>query len=237
MNQSNHESQMKAVDNSTVVEKVIKQITDSIKSGGYQLGEKLPNEFELMQQLNISRNSLREAMKVLKTMGVVEIIRGHGTYICKEINPGIFDSMIYSMIMEASTSDEILELRQMLDVNVMTAAMYKATPENIDQLQAIVNEMRKLFDNGDIHTAVEKDIEFHLYMLECCHNKFLTRIVSGVYQLFEPSMENNVRSSTEFAKADKHHQAMIDCLRNKEENKIKEIVSASLSSWKNKLKG
>ncbi len=86
------------IESETVVKLVIDRITSAIISGQYKIGEKLPSEYELIEELQVSRNSLREAMKILSAMGVVDIKRGDGTYICSQINPNMFDSVIYSLI-------------------------------------------------------------------------------------------------------------------------------------------
>ena len=67
------------IDNSSIVDKIIDRIVKAISTGQFKVGEKLPSEFELMEELNVGRNSLREAMKILSALGVVAIRRGDGT--------------------------------------------------------------------------------------------------------------------------------------------------------------
>jgi len=229
-------SQMLPVNSESVVEKVIRQITSAISSGRFVIGGKLPSEFELMEELKVSRNSLREAMKMLSTMGIVEIRRGDGTYICAQLNPSIFDSIIYSMILETSTDEEVVELRQTLDEAMLKLAMKKANHQDIEKLRSFITQMRFYFKNGEISRAARLDYEFHLYLADCCKNVFLSRIVKGVYQLFERSIEKNIRTEELFAMADEHHQEILDCLISKDERKIQEAVEHSLSSWRVNVK-
>ena len=111
----NGRKKLETIGQQTIVDQIINTLTESIIRGDYKSGSKLPSEFELMEEMQVSRNSLREAMKILATMGIVEIKRGDGTYICSQVNPTLFDRLVYSMIYDVSSSDELLELRQILD--------------------------------------------------------------------------------------------------------------------------
>lgn len=227
---------MEPIDSSSVVERVIQQITNMVSLGRFKMGEKLPSEFELMDELNVSRNSLREAMKILSAMGIVEIKRGDGTYICQKVKPSVFDSVIYSMMMESSSDKEIIELRQLLDENVLKLAVKNCTDQEIDHLQQMIVQMREHFDQGELSKAAKLDYDFHIFLTGCAQNSFLCRIVTGVYKIFEGSIEKNIRTEELFAMAAEHHQAIVDCLRNRDERVISQVISNSLSSWRRNVR-
>jgi len=227
---------MKPIKNGMVVEQVIEQMTDMMLAGRFKAGDKLPNEFELMKELQISRNPLREAMKILSAMGVIEIRRGDGTYICQTLKPSVLDSVIYSMLLTTSEENEIIELRQTLDENVLNLAIHKCTEAEIDHLQGMIEQMRQCFAQGRISEAAKLDYQFHIYLTDCTRNRFLSRIVVGVYRLFENSIEKNIRTGELFAMADEHHQEIVDCLRARDESRVREVVSHSLSSWQQNIK-
>ena len=117
-----------------VVDQIINAITDSIVAGKYKAGMKLPNEYELIQEFHVSRNSLREAMKILSAMGIVEIRRGDGTYVCSEVKPSLFDNAVFGIVYGMSTDAELLELRQIIDEEIVRLAMEKITPQEIRAL-------------------------------------------------------------------------------------------------------
>ena len=228
--------QMIPIESDTVVERVINQITNMISIGRFRMGQRLPSEYELMEELHVSRNSLREAMKILSALGIVEIKRGDGTYICQGVKPSIFDSVIYSLIMESSTEEEIIELRQTLDEAVLSHAIRKCTQNDIEHLQEMIEQMRAFFAEGSISRAAKLDYQFHMYLSQCSRNSFLTRIVTGVYRLFEGSIEKNIRTEELFAMADQHHQEIVDCLKARDESQIRSVVSNSLSSWRQNIR-
>lgn len=231
-----HEIKMQPANGGTVVEHIVSQITDMITAGRFFAGKKLPTEYELMEELNVSRNSLREAMKILSAIGIVDIRRGDGTYICNKAKPNIFDSITLSLLLESSSETEIIELRQTLDESVLNLAIRKCTQTEIDHLQAMIYQMQDDFWNGKVSEAAKLDYQFHLYLTNCSRNRFLIRIVTGVYRLFEGSIENNILTEELFAMADQHHQEILDCLRARDESRVREVISRSLSSWKRNIK-
>lgn len=227
---------MKSIKNLTVVEQVIQQLTRMIQIGRFRLGERLPSEHELVEELQISRNSLREAMKMLSAMGIVEIRQGNGTYVCSSIKPTIFDSTIYSIIMESSSEEEIIELRQVLDESVLMLAIAKCSDEEIDVLDRMNQQMRQYFQQGKISEAGKLDYQFHMKLTEFARNSFISRIVTGIYSLFEGSIEKNIRTEEQFARADMHHQEIVNCLRSRNRGMAHEIIERSLSSWRKNVR-
>lgn len=223
---------MRPVNNGTVVDNVLQQIRNAISAGRFRAGDRLPSEFELMEELKVSRNSLREAMKILEAIGIVEIRRGDGTYICTEIKPNYIDSVAYSVLLEHSSAEELIEFRQTLDENVLRLAVRKSTDEDVSKLQGLVNQMQVKFKEGEISEAALLDLQFHQYLARCTRNRFLERMILNVYTLFEQSIEKNIRTEQLFASADQHHQAMVDCIVSRDESRVEEVIADSLSTWR-----
>jgi GntR family transcriptional repressor for pyruvate dehydrogenase complex len=94
---------------------IMNLITDYILSKDLKPGDKLPTESEFSQQLGVGRNSVREAIKMLSSLGVIEIKRGLGTFIAKSISPTIVNPLILALAFEQGTSREIFELRLLID--------------------------------------------------------------------------------------------------------------------------
>ncbi len=223
------------VEGESVVESVVRRMTLAIQKGKIKMGDKLPSEFELMEELGVSRNSLREAMKIMVAMGVIEIKRGDGTYLCSELKPSIFDTVVNSLILESTSNEQIIELRETLDGAVLRLAMVKRQEKDIDKLQKYVEAMREAFKKGEIKKAAQLDYAFHIYLIDCCQNPFLAHICKGIYRLFEASIENNIRTEKLFAKADEHHQDILTCLIHRDESEVEGVVRKSLSSWKQNI--
>ncbi len=220
-----------SISKKSIVDQILEVIITSVSMGKYPPGSRLPSEFELMEEYNVSRNSLREALKILSSMGVLEIKRGNGTYVCQQMNPSIFDKMIYSMIFDISTSEEIIELREIIDTSMIKLAAKKARDKDIVKLQNNINEMKVAIERKEYKKAASLDFEFHMGILKTNKNVFFQRISNGIYSLYFEYIESTIVEENRYASAVEHHQAMLDCIKNKDSEKIEEIVIESLGSW------
>lgn len=227
---------MEPIEGETVVQQIIRRMISAIQERRFVVGERLPSEFELMKELHVSRNSLREAVKILVAMGVLEIKRGEGTYLCSQAKPTMFDSIIYSMLMESSSNEEIVELRQLFDEMVLKMAVRYCNDEEIQALEENLTAMRVKFQAANYIEAGALDYQFHMMLIDSCKNPFLIRIVKGVYKLFEHSIMENLTREEEFARADEYHRDILDCLRSKEVAKIEQVIARSLTSWEKNVK-
>ncbi len=219
-----------------VVRQIIDCITERIIKGEYKAGSKLPNEYEMMRELKVSRNSLREAVKILSAAGIVEIRRGDGTYVCSQIKPSVFDYAAYSIIYDMSTSAELLELRRVIDEEIVRFAMEKVTGQELGELEENVRRMSDAIAGQNYEEAEALDFAFHMKLIEMCKNPFFVRIMSGVYSIFEQSIINTVEYEKERTTVVKHHQAILDCIRDRREARVKEVVEGTLESWQDKIK-
>jgi Transcriptional regulators len=234
--EKNQEVKFESLNKGTIVEQIIQSITDSIIRGKYKAGMKLPNEYELINEFQISRNSLREAMKILSAMGIVDIKRGDGTYVSSQINPSIFDTVVYSMIYDLSTNSELLELRQILDEATVRLAIDKITREELDELYKNVDSMEEALKKGDILKSQEYDYAFHMKLIESCKNTFFVRILKGVYSIFEKSITTNVEKEKEDSLAPYYHRNILTCIEKKDYENIGKVVADSLITWYETIK-
>lgn len=217
-----------SIKNDNVVHQVINVIVDAIISGKYSAGMKIPNEYELIDELGVSRNSLREAIKILSALGILEIRRGDGTYVCSEINPTIFDTAVYSIIYEQGTKDEMNELRQIIDEEILRLAVEKATDDEIRALNSNIEEMQKALQEKKYTAAAKLDFEFHLMLIDCSKNKLFIRITKGIYSIFEKTIRNTVEYEKELSEAPKEHKILMKCIEEHDMDGVHDAVAHSL---------
>ena len=101
------------------VDLVIERIKTLLIEQKLKPGDLLPSEHTLSESIGVSRGTIREAMKILSAFGIVEIRRGDGTYIATSANRKIFDPLIFSLIITNSDSEELIQLREMMEVGVI----------------------------------------------------------------------------------------------------------------------
>lgn len=235
-NQSKKDNTLSPIDNASIVDKIIDRIVKAIASGQFKVGEKLPSEFELMEVLNVGRNSLREAMKILSALGVVNIKRGDGTYVCDHIAPTVFNPIVYSIIFQAESDPDMVEFRECIEEMVLRTAMKKTTATDIIHLKQMVKDIRSAYERGDKEKAAYLDYSFHVAIADICNNPYISKLVNGIYEIFSLSIEDTINTRELFDKAEGYHKDILNCLETKNEGKINETVSKSMTFWHDKDK-
>ena len=129
-------SYLKKLNNESVVQRVINCLTDAMINKELRPGDKIPTELELSETLGVGRNSIREAIKILVYLGVLEIRRAEGTFVCEGFTESMIDPMIYGIILDKADSyDNLMELREMMESGVVRLAMTKYTEEDMHNLE------------------------------------------------------------------------------------------------------
>lgn len=150
-------------------------ILSYIRTTPLQIGDKLPNEFELAEMFRVGRSTIREAVKALVIKGVLEVRRGAGTFVASttvmENDPlglGKLDDK-YKLAME------LFEVRLMLEPEIAAKAAEYATEDDIKELTRLCNETEALYLSDQDH--LPKDIEFHTYIAKCSHNRVVSSLL------------------------------------------------------------
>ena len=94
---SNTPTYMESLRTESVVQSVINRLTDAIKNGELKPGDKMPSEIELAESLGVARSSVREAIKILSYLGVLESKRAEGTFVCEGFSESMIDPMVYGI--------------------------------------------------------------------------------------------------------------------------------------------
>jgi GntR family transcriptional repressor for pyruvate dehydrogenase complex len=211
-------------------------ITNLILTGELNPGDKLPTELEFTQQLGVGRNSLREAIKMLTFIGILEIRRGEGTFVKKELSSPIINPLLMSLIFEEKTAEELIELRLLLDISVIQKIINNITEEGIHALEE-ANEM--MYEESkkpdcDNDYLLSLDINFHKVYHSLSKNRLLVKIYEVIYMLFLSTVKESLNEDPEYAYLS--HKGLIIALRNKDPLKVEQNLRESLSKWEKVLR-
>lgn len=184
MNQNS--SYLKKLSNESVVQRVINCLTDTMIHKELRPGDKIPTELELSETLGVGRNSIREAIKILVYLGVLEIRRAEGTFVCEGFSESMIDPMIYGIILDKADSyDNLMELREMMESGVVRLAMTKYTEEDMQNLEEKLALMKTEIGKGPQNTRAtfEADNAFHDAVSSMGHNPLIDKINRVVQML------------------------------------------------------
>jgi len=219
------------VKHGSVVNMVVNRIKEALINQDLKPGDYLPTENVLMQKLGVSKTSIREAIKMLQALGVLEMKRGQGTRIRTSSNGDMIDPLIFQLILQDSQPPDVMELRMMYESAYTILAMKNATSEDLDVIKTTHNHFKILVLKGE--QTVEDDLNFHLSILKATHNPFVIRIGETIYNLFKRSMEVPLKSRPQIA-LDNHTQ-ILKAFCEKDAVKLQSAVDQSFEHWKTGL--
>ena len=160
---------------SSLSEQAAGQIMDMILvAHRFEVGDKLPNEMELAKELGISRITLREAIRILCTRGLVEIQRGRGTFVCA-YEPPTSNADLSPLETVSASNRDLLEIRMMAEPNAAYYAALRATPEEVANIRALCEALEKAAAAGQNPIQIEQD--FHNAIAMASHNQFMSKLV------------------------------------------------------------
>lgn len=180
-----------SISNKKVYEQVIEQIQKNIMDGTFKNGDKLPSERELSEKMAVSRTSIREALRVLETMGVVESRQGEGNFICSNIEKSLLQPLSMMFKLNNGSWSDIFELRNILEIECARLCSLRATDLDCRELESIVHDMEKeTFGENRLNILVDLDKKFHNSLSRMSKNYLIESLFITTSNLFEKFIED-----------------------------------------------
>lgn len=140
-----------------------------------EVGQKIPNEFELAQQFGVGRSTIREAVKGLVSRGILEVRRGSGTYVVSTSSLEEDPLGLSKLQDKYKLALELFEVRLMLEPEIASLACEYASMEEREQLKTLCDEVEQLYLAGKNH--IKKDVEFHTFLAKCSRNRVVEILI------------------------------------------------------------
>ncbi len=135
----------------SVTTKAIDSIRAMIRSGDLTPGDRLPPEQELADRLGVSRGSLREAVRALSQINVLDVRRGDGTYVSSLAPSELLSGMVFAMeLLQAKDLDEVVEVRQLLLPQAAALAAQRVTDEQLTEMRVVIDQLERATDPDEI---------------------------------------------------------------------------------------
>lgn len=201
---------LKKVNSESVVQQIINSLTEAMLSRALRPGDKIPTETELAEELGVGRNSVREAIKILVYLGVLEIRRAEGTFVCEGFSESMIDPMIYGIILDKADSYEnLMELRELIEVGVMQLAMKKMDKSQLAMLEEKLVCMKAEIEKGadNVENVFQADGEFHDMISEMGKNPLVDKINQVVRVLTYALRQQTVKTMMESGRGQELYEA------------------------------
>lgn len=196
-----------------IFEEVSKQMIAHIESGDWKAGEKIIGEIELSKEFQVSRNSIREAMKALQMAGILEAKSGLGTFVAQDAAQKLRDSRLFRMLGEDEYYDEIIETRFVIETGMVYLAAQMCTEEDIARLERNYEELVRVTEEDDREDIMRLGHEFHQMIVDIPGNRVLSVFYESIRQSLQ---EERAQYGTEFSKetfGNGTHRAIIEAMK------------------------
>jgi GntR family transcriptional repressor for pyruvate dehydrogenase complex len=199
---------------SRVSQQVVAEICRLIRQHVYTAGDRLPPERELAEQLQVSRPTLREALRVLEMTGIVESRHGGGTFVQDMFSMGVVSPL--ALVLEA-TGDivgDLWEARIIFEPAIAARAALRATPDAIDQMEKLVNSLDVSIRNAEPdEITIQNDRDFHIALARASGNQVAVRVLMLINELLMDGRRHFITSRGRRMKAYDAHQLIVQTIR------------------------
>lgn len=237
---------LKPIYSKSITNEIVKRISEALQQGEFKPGDKLPTETEFCQKLGVGRNSVREAIKMLAAIGVVEVFRGDGTYVATKVSPEIFNPLIFSLILEPRNAKDLYELRSMFESMVVLLAMRKATERDFEDIRQSLVLSKNLYasmqqtgfdavNEEKINRLVELDNEFHEKILNATYNPFIIRIGKVILGLFTKYIRMSLLQKDGIPRSLENHSEILQTIKERDTHNVFGLIERTLNEWRQEV--
>ena len=212
-----------------VFEQVAEQIEKRILNGELQSGDRLPTERELAEQFHVSRTGVREAMKILAQKGLVDMRPGRGTIVIDGAPKAMQLSIDLAMKLklgEVGGSDNLVEVREILETEIAALAAARATEKEIAAMREAVRLMDESLDDADAFIAA--DNSFHEALAQGTQNTLILILVNSIVHLLSEQRKQIFETEGGPQRGQVHHKRILESVIGRDPEAARAAMHAHL---------
>lgn len=170
----------------SLVDQAIEGMRALLASGEWAVGTRIPPEPALGASLGVSRNTVREAVKALSHVGLLEVRRGDGTYVAASTE---MQALMRRQVDRVELA-HLLEVRHAIEVRATALAAERRTAEDLAVLDAAMSRRLAALGAGDTAAFVAADVDFHVAVVAAAHNPLLVELYDGLVETLRASIDD-----------------------------------------------
>lgn len=171
----------KPIKTTKVYEQIIEQVQKMIIEGTLNQGDKLPSERDLAESLEVSRPSVREALRVLEIIGITEVRQGEGSFIKYNFDKTLFEPLSVVFMLNKGKPKDVLELRTILEIETVALAAMRINDEELKELEEVLLSMK----TAEETICSAKDKEFHYRITQASRNILIINVLNAISSLMD----------------------------------------------------
>jgi GntR family transcriptional repressor for pyruvate dehydrogenase complex len=217
---------------------IVEQIRWLVRQGQLLPGDRLPSERELCDLFGVSRVTVREALRVLESSGLLDVKVGAkgGAFVTAPSGDRIRDGVADLLTMSSLTASEVTEAREVLEMGIVPLVCSRATEDDLEALDRLVEAARRSLKRGEY--TMMMSTEFHIRVAQCAHNGAVELIIESFRNALLLSMERAQQTAPEMGrKGVEEHAAFVAAVRQRDPQKASAIMFEHLERTASRVKG
>ncbi|WP_239502313.1 FadR/GntR family transcriptional regulator [Streptomyces qinglanensis] len=205
---------------------VIATLRQQITSGRWPVGSRIPTEPELVEQLGVARNTVREAVRALAHNGLLDIRQGSGTYV---LATSELAGVMHRRFAGADLR-HVAELRSALETAGARLAARRRTEADLRELDGMLERRETAWDSGDVERFIDADRSLHMGVLSASHNEVLTGVYADLGEVLRSYLRQDVG---EELRPENHmdHTRLLDAIRAQDAEAASEEAASHTAEW------
>lgn len=206
---------------------IIRELNHIIQEDNLKAGDKLPSERELSERLNVGRSSVREALRSLELLDLIETRRGEGTFIKKIGGHRLVEVLASFFLREKKAKSDLAETRKIVEIEALRLACERIDEVQLKTLEELIEKSKKSWQQG--HFPVEEDYSFHKTIVEACQNRLLLNIWISLVEYSKVALRESLSREGRPEQSIAEHEKIYVALQNRNED-------CAINALKNHLK-
>lgn len=217
---------------------IVEGLGKEIGSGNLAPGDKLPNDAELNARFSASRTAVREALKVLTSKGLIEARQRAGTFVRPREDWDLLDPEVLSWLSRDIIGDglyeDLLELRDIVEPAAAGFAARRATDQDFQAIEEAYLRMDASVD--DLENWYTADRDFHLAVLNACHNQFLVRFAGIIRVILSVTLDLQKEVRIDVSIGMPAHRAVYECIRDRDRKGAERAMRTTIGRGRKTLR-
>jgi len=212
----------------TLTEDVCSKLAAHLVRGDWQEGDRLPSERELCKRLGVGRASLREAMKALELMGMIESRVGEGTFVCGR-SDFLARPLFWSIVGSDETQvKELIEARRVMERELAMLAAARAQEKDLEKIEQLLNRMTQSVDKREVY--MNADLDFHLAIAQAAYNRPLLNAVQLIRNVMRQWIQESLQVAGTASAALVQHKRIFEMISKKDSYAARAAMEEHLDS-------
>ncbi|WP_017726601.1 FadR/GntR family transcriptional regulator [Halalkalibacterium ligniniphilum] len=207
---------------------IIKKINQMIHQDKLSSGDKLPSERELSERLQVGRSSVREALRALELLDLIETRRGEGTFIKPANSYRLVNIILSFLLKDEEDRQDLSETRRIVEIEALRLACDRVTEEQLHRLEQLIEQSKEEWRQGDF--PVEEDYLFHQTIVESCHNRLLLNLWISLVEYNKVAIKQSLERKGRPTASIQEHFEIYEALKKRDQRAAVSAMEAHLKN-------